>query len=62
MTDEERFQKWKSKVELYLEQMVKKSTYEFPSYDYLEDFKNRVPPNVTAGSVIRRAYYQRKKS
>jgi len=62
MTDEERFDRWKSRVELYLEQMIKKSSYEFPSYDYLADFKNNIPPNETAGRVIRRAYYQRRKS
>jgi hypothetical protein len=56
MTEEEnRFDIWKSKVELYLEQMIKKSCNDF-KYDYERDFKNNISPNETAMRVVKRAY------
>jgi hypothetical protein len=50
-----KFEKWKSKVEVYLEQMVKKSSGSF-RYDFFTDFQNNVPPNVSATRAIKRGY------
>jgi|GEM_PF-5385483 hypothetical protein len=51
------FELWKSRVEVYLEQMVKKSTDDF-RYNYLQDFNNNVPPSITATRVVRTGYRQ----
>ena len=37
MTDDEKFEVWKSRVELHLELMVKKSIYDFDYYNYRRD-------------------------
>jgi hypothetical protein len=53
---EDKFDKWMSRVELWLQQMVKKTSYELPEYDYHQDFTDDVPPQVTAARAIREAY------
>jgi hypothetical protein len=57
MTENEQFDIWKAKVEMHLESMVKKSSSELNvQYNYLKDFRNNTPPNITATRVIRRSY------
>jgi hypothetical protein len=57
MTEQEQFEVWKSKVDLYLVSMVKKSSEDFHiQYDFLQDFKDRVPPSETAMRIIRLSY------
>jgi hypothetical protein len=57
MTDQEAFDTWKSKVELHLESMVKKSIDELNvRYDFEYDFNNNIKPVVTATRLIKRAY------
>jgi hypothetical protein len=58
MTDDEKFEVWKSRVELRLELMVKKSIYDFDYYNYRRDFNNKTPPETTATRVIKKAYRQ----
>jgi hypothetical protein len=52
---EDAFDIWKSRVDVYLEQMVKKSSGSF-RYDYLNDFKNNIPPEETATRAIKSGY------
>jgi hypothetical protein len=54
--DQVKFEKWKSKVDFHLEEMTNRSMHDFSKYDYLSDFKNNVPPNVTATRAIKRGY------
>lgn len=59
MTDEEeKFNIWKSQVELHLESMVKKSLSELNirSDLLLRDFKNDLPPHATATKIIKQSY------
>lgn len=59
MTEDEAFNIWMSRVEIYLESMVKKSTNELNvRYDFLQDFKNNVQPEYTATLIIRKAYHR----
>jgi hypothetical protein len=54
---EEAFDTWKSKVELHLESMVKKSLSELNvDYDLYNDFRNGMEPNQTAAYLITLAY------
>jgi hypothetical protein len=56
MTEQEdAFDKWMSRVDIYLEQMVKKLSGDF-HYNYLQDFYNKVPPEITATRVISLSY------
>jgi hypothetical protein len=52
MVKDENFERWKSRVEFYLEQMAKKSLGDFDWYHYHQDYANKVPPEVTAKRVI----------
>jgi hypothetical protein len=54
MTQHQEFSIWMSKVEFYLESMIKKSPPEFESYDYRGDFNRGVLPETTAMRVITR--------
>jgi hypothetical protein len=53
--EQAKFERWKSRVDVYLEQMVKKLSGDF-KYDYLHDFQNKVPPSITATRVVKRQY------
>jgi hypothetical protein len=55
--EQAKFEFWKSRVDIYLEQMVKKSSEDF-RYDYLHDFNNNIPPSITATRAMRRGYRQ----
>jgi len=52
---EEAFDLWKSRVDVYLEQMVKKLSGDF-RYDFLKDFNDKIPPSVTATRVVKSQY------
>jgi hypothetical protein len=56
MENEEAFNIWKSKVEMHLESMVKKTISELTYYNYKRDFNNNVAPQDTATRVIQKTY------
>jgi hypothetical protein len=63
MTEQEEFDIWKSRVEMYLVSMVKKSISELKViYDFDNDFKNRVKPETTASRLIELAYHPKRKA
>jgi hypothetical protein len=61
MTEQDdEFNIWKSKVELHLESMVKKSINELDvHYDLAYDFKMNMQPHETATRLIKKAYQSR---
>jgi hypothetical protein len=56
--EEEKFNIWKSQVELHLESMVKKSLSELKVNPdmLLRDFRSDKDPHATATKIIRRSY------
>jgi hypothetical protein len=52
MNSEDDFKIWMSRVEFYLELMVKKTTGDFNTYDYRNDYINNYEPEQTAIHVI----------
>jgi hypothetical protein len=62
MDRNQEFSIWMSKVEFYLESMIKKSSPEFESYDYHGDFKRGVLPEETATIIIQRSRKWQKKT
>jgi hypothetical protein len=61
MTENQEFSIWMSRVEFYLESMVKKSLTLLKSYDYRDDFNKGFLPEETATRVIQRSRkWQRK--
>ena len=55
MDRNQEFSIWMSKVEFYLESMIKKSSPEFESYDYRGDFNRGILPETTAILIIQRS-------
>jgi hypothetical protein len=62
MTENHEFSIWMSKVEFYLESMIKKSSREFESYDYRDDFNRGFLPESTATRVIKRSRNDKERS
>jgi hypothetical protein len=52
MIKDAKFEQWKSRVEFYLQLMVKKSLGDFDWYNYHQDYYDGVRPEHTATRVI----------